>query len=106
MESLYLRGVAAVAVTLAVTAFAPDAGSAQDCARASDELRAAQSALADAMRRCDEAGATYHACMDANKHDGRACAAQKKAADAAMQQRRQARVQYDAAVENKRRSCR
>ena len=106
MRSLTFRALTALFCTTAVATFAFDAGSAQSCARASDELRSAQSVLADAMRHCDEAGAAYHACMEGNKHDGRACSAQKKAADAAMQQRRQARVQYDAAAENKRRSCR
>jgi hypothetical protein len=106
MKSLTLRVLTAVSLAAAVVSFAPDAGSAQDCARANGELRAAQSALADAMRRADEAGASYHACMQGSRHDARACVAQKRALDTAMQHKRQARSNYDAAVENKRRSCR
>ena len=90
---------------LGVATFAAEAGSAQSCARASEELRAAQATLADAMRRADESGAAYHGCMERNRQDGRACSAARKAADAALAQKRHARAVYDTAADNKRRSC-
>ncbi len=100
-----MRGLLFI-VGLAFSApLAIDVESAQDCARASDELKSAQAALASAIRSADEAGAAYHGCMQRSHHDAHACSAEKKTLDSAMLCRRAARGAYDAAVEKKRQSC-
>lgn len=84
---------------------AVDVESAQDCARASDELKAAQAVLADATRKADEAGAAFHGCMQKNKNDARTCSNEKKALESSLACKRHARGAYNAAVEKKRQSC-